>query len=722
MDLPLTALSLFSGAGGDTLGLERAGFKVLAFNEFNKAAIETHVANFPDSELICEKTITDITKLPDAKFEPYKDKIGVIFAGFPCFVKGTLVLTNSGYKPIEEVNLSDTLLTHTGKFQRPLNLQRKVYSGDLYSIRLKYRPHTIQATEEHPFYVRESSKKWNAQSRKYETQFGEPKWKNSKDLTENDYFGMVVNTESKIPSFTVLKNVNSNRTDTLTVTPEKEDEWFMMGYFLGDGWIEDTVKTGTNRPAHKIRFSIHTKDHESVLKRIQTVIPITNKNCSTGPCDKYGCADVAWYTILKQFQKYAHLKTIPEWVQDAPVHLIREFLNGYIAADGNSRADGTTSITTVSSNIALGVQRLYLKLGHIAGISRSEKSPSYMIEGRVVNQRDTFTIRVKEDVDLSHRSSFIEGAYAWLACASISKEVVQDEMVYNFEVEHDNSYIVENTIVHNCQGFSHAGKKKVNDPRNQMFRHFVRVVRIVRPKYFIGENVVGLRSMKSGPNEDDPLMLDLIIQAFREIGYELTHQVLEATDYGVPQKRKRILLIGWDTKRTTIDPTSFWASVAGEGAKNPLPKMSSFVRAVLDDAYTLKPDEIPEGFDGNAILAPSVSNPTGKPHPFIVLKAGEKLLSCTKRDSPVHSEVLNLNNPCKTIICTYDHQPRLLVGLKNKNGSFVRCLLPDEMKQIQGFPADFKLYGTMKEKIVQVGNAVPPPFVTAVATSLKNLG
>ena len=72
---------------------------------------------------------------------------------------------------------------------------------------------------------------------------------------------------------------------------------------------------------------------------------------------------------------------------------------------------------------------------------------------------------------------------------------------------------------------------------------------------------------------------------------------------------------------------------------------------------------------------------------------------------------MDIRNPSKTIICSYDHQPRLYVPIQNKNGKFIRCLLPDELKQIQGFPVDFEVLGNLKEKIVQIGNAVPPPLV-----------
>jgi DNA (cytosine-5)-methyltransferase 1 len=274
-----------------------------------------------------------------------------------------------------------------------------------------------------------------------------------------------------------------------------------------------------------------------------------------------------------------------------------------------------------------------------------------------------------------------------------------------------------------CQGFSRAGKKQSTDPRNQMFRQFVRVVKQVRPRFFIGENVVGLTSMKSGPNEDDPLMLDIIRGAFREIGYEMTYQVLEAVNFGVPQKRKRILLVGWDiTRVTNMEPASFWASVNAFGATKTMPTLRSFVTNSMEGAFRLAPASIPEGFEDYALAVPQDAEATGVPHPFIVLKAGENLLSCTKRDSPIHSEIVNLDAPSKTIICTYDHQPRLLVGLKKPDGTaYARCLLPDELKQIQAFPADFKLEGNKKEQVVQVGNAVPPVLVESVASGIAKL-
>ena len=172
------AVSLFSGMGGDTLGITQAGCKVIAYNELKPNFCKTHEANFPESELICDGKINDISKLKDECFTKFKGKTDILFAGFPCFVKDTLVLTNTGYKEIQNVVLDDKLLTHTGQFQNIVNLQRKEYTGQLYNIKLKYHPEIISCTEEHPFYVREKKRSWNnslttaASLRKYEYEFG----------------------------------------------------------------------------------------------------------------------------------------------------------------------------------------------------------------------------------------------------------------------------------------------------------------------------------------------------------------------------------------------------------------------------------------------------------------------------------------------------------------------------------------------------------------------
>ena len=272
-----------------------------------------------------------------------------------------------------------------------------------------------------------------------------------------------------------------------------------------------------------------------------------------------------------------------------------------------------------------------------------------------------------------------------------------------------------------CQGFSHAGKKATTDPRNQLYQQFVRATKEIRPLFIIGENVQGLARMKSGPNPTDPLMLDCIKTAFEAIGYMLTYKIQEVTAFGVPQKRKRVVIIGWDTSRIkNFQPTKMWTVAEQLGAAKTAPTIRSFVTNTMEGAYRIPTAFIPEDFATYALEVAQDAEPTGTPHPYVVLKTDTDLLSCTKRVSPIHSEIIDMDAPSKTIICTYGHQPRLLIGLKKPDGSaYVRTMLPNELKQIQGFPANYKLKGTQSEQVIQIGNAVPPPMIECVAQALR---
>jgi DNA-cytosine methyltransferase len=740
------AISLFSGAGGDTLGLERAGYKVIAFNEFKEPAIKTHRAVFPESVMLVnpETGKTDIKKVPDQVFQEYKGKVRLIFAGFPCFVAGTRVLTDKGYMPIESVTLENTLLTHTGKFQPIVNLQKKIYDQTLYDIRIKYHPEIITATDEHPFYIRTQVRTWDNTNRKYTYTFEEPQWKNAKTLTMNDYFGMVINSKSIVPEFTLNKQVNGSRIDKLIYVLNDPDQWFMMGYFIGDGWIEETIKMNGNN-AHKIRFAINNADKETVLPRLQKILPLTDKQCSTGAADKYGCADFAWYTILKQFGKYANGKLIPEWVQDAPANLIQEFINGYHAADGCFH-DREVRFTTVSYNLALGLQRLYLKLGHIVSVQKTIRPKTYVIQGRTVNQRDTYVVNGIMDLQ-RNVSSFIDGQYVWMKPSSIHVRPTTPVPVYNFEVDTDNSYIVDNTIVHNCQGFSHAGTKRVDDKRNELVYEFARAARIAEPEWIIGENVKGLLARKGkdpAQPADAPLrpVIDIIKDLFERTGYKITYKVIDVTEIGVPQHRKRLIIVG---HKGTQYPHMPWDDLT-PASTPPQTAIRSFLEPHLKDAMELPALYRPAEQGTHYWIPTTETAATGTPHPNLALlvsgtrnpsgkekKANPKLtgkivepaglISFGVRKGGYHGMVVNPDVACNTIISTYNLCPRLFVGLHNAaTGKYwIRCMTPRELGQIQGFPADYAWQGTEKEQIIQIGNAVPPPLGERIVKSLERV-
>ena len=668
MESTFKAISLFSGLGGDSLGLKQAGCSVIAYNELKPMFCNSHEANFPECELIHDGKINDISKLKDACFEKYKGQTDILFAGFPCFTKDTIVLTNNGYKEIQNVVIEDQLLTHTGQFQKIVNLQRKEYNGMLYNFKIKYHPEVITCTEEHPFYVRTQKKIWNNSLRKYDYSFAEPEWKIASKLTTNDYFGMVINSKEEIPTFHFEKRINQSRTEMISFTLNDPKQWFTMGYFVGDGWIEET--------------------------------------------------DCAY--ILKLFDS-AHGKLIPEWVQDAPKEFIQEFINGYIAADGCSDKNNSTRITTVSYNLAYGIQRLFLKMGHIASIVKTIRPKTCVIEDRVVNQLDTYQISVVFNKQ-SNVSTFIENNYVWYAPFKITSELTQHEPVYNFEVETDNSYVVCNTIVHNCQSFSNAGKKKADDPRNTMFLEFLRVATITEPHIIIGENVKGLLTKKTSTGEN---YIDVIVAEFEKIGYNVIYQVFKTEQYGVPQKRERLIILGVK-KENPYDWTPKFPEPSAQ-IPNLIPivnyDMTGAVKVEDESWFSDIPDECiltnmedtkvyPDNNGGHPYLLSKLF--ASKEDMYYDGKQHENLFSFGKRDSPIHCEIIDIRNPSKTIICTYEHQPRLFVPLRNASGYYLRMLLPLELKQIQGFPANHIVCGNIKEQIIQIGNAVPPPLIKAI--------
>jgi DNA (cytosine-5)-methyltransferase 1 len=270
-----------------------------------------------------------------------------------------------------------------------------------------------------------------------------------------------------------------------------------------------------------------------------------------------------------------------------------------------------------------------------------------------------------------------------------------------------------------CQGFSHAGKKLADDPRNTLFREFVRAVKLIKPKYIVGENVKGLLTRKTSTGE---LYIDIIKNEFVNMGYYIEYKVLKAHDYNVPQKRERLIIIGTNQVKELKFPEPV----------NTEPNLKNIVKFNMKGAlkiekshYDMKKEVPLQCIRVNNRNTEEENNP----HPFLKLRGLVKnfvykdktypnLISFGKRSSGNNIEIIDIRKPSKTIICTYDHQPRLFVPLKNINGYFLRCLLPDELKQIQGFPEDYTICGNDKQKIVQIGNAVPPPLIKVIVEAL----
>ena len=272
-----------------------------------------------------------------------------------------------------------------------------------------------------------------------------------------------------------------------------------------------------------------------------------------------------------------------------------------------------------------------------------------------------------------------------------------------------------------CQSFSNGGKKNPDDPRGQLYKEFVRATKIIKPKYIIGENVKGLLTRKTN---NDEKFLDIIISSFNEIGYSCIFKVFNTSKFNVPQVRERLIILG---KRNDISKELEFPNELTN-----IPNLRNIIEFSLDGAIKV-PDDMFDNIPEECIIK-NINDKTlpdeSNSHPFLIRKVqerdiiyNEKLfkynISFGKRLSPNHAEIIDIRKPSKTIICTYDHQPRLFVPVQNFNGKFLRCLTVNELKQIQGFPKSYILHGNTKEQIIQIGNAVPPPLITHICNTLK---
>ena len=260
-----------------------------------------------------------------------------------------------------------------------------------------------------------------------------------------------------------------------------------------------------------------------------------------------------------------------------------------------------------------------------------------------------------------------------------------------------------------CQGFSHAGKKDPNDSRNKLFWEFIRATKLIQPKWIIGENVAGLTKRKTDDGRNK--IQDVIVEAFEEIGYKMAEpKILKAEEFGVPQKRRRVFFVGNKEKKEFIFPGKVYS-------KGQYKSVMNVVEFTLDGAMPFDPKDSNIKIDSYC-ESDGYEEPHGKPHPYLISKLNCGKFSFSKRDSPHHVEIVDLNNPTKTIHCGYKFQPRLFVPLKNKRGYFLRPFTVRELARIQGFPEDFIFEGKLDDIITQIGNAVPPQFVTSIANQI----
>ena len=265
-----------------------------------------------------------------------------------------------------------------------------------------------------------------------------------------------------------------------------------------------------------------------------------------------------------------------------------------------------------------------------------------------------------------------------------------------------------------CQGFSQKGQRKsINDERNFLFRYYYEVVALVKPKYFVMENVPNLLTTEDGYFKKE------IESLFENIGYKIVADVLNASDFGVPQNRKRAVIIGRlgdyplsmpkpQTRKVTIwDAISDLAYLeSGEGAE------------VQEYRYAPQSEYQRVLRDGSILL-----------HNHVATKHSELALERLRLIPPNKGrEVLPPEHLTKSIYSgTWSRMLKddISVTITTRfdtpsSGRFThpflnRAITVREAARIQSFPDTFVFHGNKTSQMKQVGNAVPPLLAKAIA-------
>ncbi len=285
-----------------------------------------------------------------------------------------------------------------------------------------------------------------------------------------------------------------------------------------------------------------------------------------------------------------------------------------------------------------------------------------------------------------------------------------------------------------CQSFSSAGQRKVgetNDPRNTMFKYFVRAANALKPKVIIGENVKGLLTKKTYKGKN---YIDVIVKEFEKLGYDVKYGLLKCEEHGVPQKRVRLFIVGTlSENKLTIEDRKGLPYIKLEQEDEV--GLRDFREPSLEKSEIISRSQLDLSDKGDKIV--EASGDQTDAHPYLHLKMSQNedhywngkqyeykgkthdsLFSFSKRDSPIHCEVVDIDKPAKTIICTYANQPRMFVPIKRGDDYYIRSFTVDELKQIQSFPKDFIVEGSEAQQIKQIGNAVPPRVCTKLVKEI----
>lgn len=426
----------------------------------------------------------DMTQLPEAVRTGTAEAPDILCGGTPCFTAGTFITTPGGLVPIEDIRVGESVLTHKGRYRKVLRIGSKITDE---TVVLTGQGHPgLRTTKEHPFYACEKKQHYTRRQNVpvRDAWIEGPTWVDAEIMAGKHWASIVDYPSHCIPQPELI----GRESVTCQIN---EDLLWLAGAYLGDGWLRMTDRRSY------IMFGVNEQKSALIEPRLERLgLTATKMHVRTG-IKLQVCSGALVRWIFNNFGKGCDSKRIPPWLLGASYELRRAAMDGYIATDGSKYQDGHR-ITTVCWELAVGTRMLANSLGHASGILGNVPSPNGLIEGRVINQRPTWTVNISN----SNRTSFEQDGLRFGLVRKVTPAPAA--LVYNLEVEEDNTYCADGFVVHNCQGFSVAGLRGgLSDPRGQLTLSFVELANAIddrraalgqQPCTIFWENVPGVRS------------------------------------------------------------------------------------------------------------------------------------------------------------------------------------------------------------------------------------
>jgi DNA (cytosine-5)-methyltransferase 1 len=262
-----------------------------------------------------------------------------------------------------------------------------------------------------------------------------------------------------------------------------------------------------------------------------------------------------------------------------------------------------------------------------------------------------------------------------------------------------------------CQGFSVAGKRIIDDVRNKLYRSFVSFVDYYSPKVFVLENVPNILSIGNG------MVRESILSDFSALGYNVNYKVLTASDYGVPQNRRRAIFVGIKDGAFSFPPPSVINKTTVMQAINDLPENS-----ITDGSqYTLPEESNYQKWarsKSKGIFCHETTAHSEKTQRIISLVpdgGNYKDLPVELQDTrKVHIAWTRLNSQKPSFTIDTGHRHHF-------HYRYNRIPTVRECARIQSFPDDYIFLKSRTSQYKQVGNAVPPLMAAAIAEEVKHV-